>query len=189
MPHKSRRSLTQRGPVLPSSRTPRQLPEPMLAYRIGDAKGIYPVVSGDGAYASDDGRWHTSGQNVIYASRHLSTAMLEKLVHCSGEMPRNQHFATITIPAGVSYEVVDKDQLPGWHKPNKVKARKFGSKWFTDERSAILIVPSVVARTEENVVINPNHLDFKVRVFKSTLERYLSWDKRLFTHGTRSGAK
>ena len=39
---------------------------------------------------------------MIYASQHYSTAMLEKLVRASGELPPNQHFIEITIPNGVT---------------------------------------------------------------------------------------
>ncbi len=40
--------------------------------------------------------------------------MLEKLVHGSRSLPPNQHFIEITIPNGVSYEVVTPATLPGW---------------------------------------------------------------------------
>ena len=114
---------------------------------------------------------------MIYASRYYSTALLEKLVYM-GEMPPEQYFIEITIPHGVSYEVVVKDHLPGWCEPDKIKAREFGSKWFEDRRSAILIVPSVVARMDENVLINPNHPHFNK--ITHTLETRVPWDDRLF---------
>ena len=116
----------------------------MLAYRIGDAAGAYPVYSAEGA-REYPGRWNQRGEAMIYASEHYSTAMLEKLV-CTGEMPPNQHFVEITISPATSYEIVTKDSLPDWQHANRAVARTFGSGWLSEERSALLIVPSVSSR-------------------------------------------
>lgn len=97
---------------------------------------------------------------MIYASEGYSTAMLEKLVRL-GEMPPNQRFVEITIPSGTSYEVVTKDSLPRWHERNCAVSRAFGAQWFRETRTAILLVPSVVARMERNVLIHPEHRDAK----------------------------
>ena len=153
----------------------RTLKEPMRAYRIGDPKGKFPIFSAEGT-ARQEGRWHAKGQAVIYASNTYSTAMLEKLAHFNGVLPDGQHFLEITIPVGASYEVVTADILPGWTAPSI--ARPFGSKWLTDNRSAILVVPSFVARLETNVLINPAHPDFKT--IKTGLETPIWWDRRLF---------
>jgi RES domain-containing protein len=158
--------------------THRRLDDPMKVYRIGDPRGTFPVYSGQGARLAV-GRWHRKGQGPIYTSEHLSLSILEKLVHYSGELPAGQCFIEITIPAGVSYEVVEPNTLPGWHRASCTISRKFGSKWLTDRRSAILIVPSVVVRHERNVLINPAHPDFE-RI-KPGLETPLHWDDRLFS--------
>lgn len=154
--------------------SPRTLHEPMRAYRIGDPRGVYPIYSGEGA-ARQEGRWHVKGQEVIYASSNYSTAMLEKLAHFNGILPDGQHFIEITCPTGTSYEVVTADVLPKWI--DAAEARAFGSRWIADKRSAILIVPSYVARVETNVLINPAHVDAKA--IKRGLETPVWWDKRL----------
>ena len=156
--------------------SPRQLPEPLRVFRIGDPAGRFPIYSGDGA-ALQEGRWHRKGQDVIYASGAYSTAMLEKLASFNGILPPNQHFIEITIPARTSYEIVTKDSLPGW--TNIIKARAFGAKWFDDKRAAVLIVPSFVAREETNALINPHHADTKA--IKPGLEKPVWWDQRLFS--------
>lgn len=148
----------------------------MLAYRIGDANGRYPIFSAAGA-ARVEGRWHERGQSVTYASEHYSTALLEKLAHFSGVLPDNQHYIEITIPAGVSYEVVTKDKLPDW--TNASKARIFGARWLEEQRSTILIVPSIVARIERNIVINAASPEFSQ--IKADLEIPVTWDDRLFS--------
>ena len=123
---------------------PRILPEPLTAYRIGDAEGLYPAHSAEGARRTG-GRWSMPGQAVIYASEHYSMALLEKLVRL-GELPPRQHSVEITIPAGTSYEVVTEATVPGWYERGGASARVFGSGWLEEGRSAILLVPSVVAR-------------------------------------------
>ena len=147
----------------------------MRVFRIGDPEGRFPIFSGDGA-ALAEGRWHERGQDVIYTSKHYSTAMLEKLAHFNGVLPPNQHFMALTIPQGTSYETVTKDTLPGWI--DVPVARAFGAAWFAERRTAILVVPSYVAREEYNVLINPHHAGFKA--IAADLERPVWWDKRLF---------
>ena len=156
----------------------RRLSKPLVAYRIGDPDGAFPVYSAEGARRVG-GRWHETGDAVIYASRHYATAMLEKLVHWAGHMPPNQHFVEITVPAGTTYEVFSTDHHPGWHDADGKVARRFGHRWFQDGRSAILIVPSVVARMDENVVISATHADS--RTIEIGVERPVWWDARLFS--------
>jgi RES domain-containing protein len=155
----------------------RTLQEPMRVFRIGDPRGKHPIYSGEGA-AVTEGRWHGKGQEVIYASANYSTAMLEKLAHYNGVLPPGQHFIEIEIPAGTSYEVVTKDTLPGWDLPDSPQARAYGSNWLHENRSAILIVPSFVAREEQNVLINPRHP--QAARIRPSLEKPVWWDERLF---------
>jgi RES domain-containing protein len=155
----------------------RRLAESRLVYRIGDPHGAYPIYSGIGA-TRNAARWHAKGQAVIYCAEHLSTALLEKLVHYSGRIPNNQHYIAIAIPGGTTYEVVTPDRVPGWEKPDQRASRALGRKWIEEARSAVLFVPSVVVRTENNVLINPAHPDFP-RI-KPGLETPITWDKRLF---------
>lgn len=153
------------------------LPQAMTVYRIGDPNGQYAIYSGEGAQRVK-GRWHSIGQNPIYCAAHYSTAMLEKLVHFGGIMPDNQCFIEITIAQGISYEMVTKDSIPNWHGLDSAEANYFGSTWFAECRSCILLVPSVVARMENNILINPNHADFGQ--ISQGLEQPIWWDERLF---------
>lgn len=157
--------------------THRRLAEPMTVYRIGDPRGAYPVYSGLGA-RTVSARWHRRGQEVVYTSEHLSLSILEKLVHYSGELPANQHYIEIKIPAGVSYEVVEPNKLVGWDRATCGVSREFGATWLAEARSAILVVPSVVVRQERNVLINPARDD--ARLIRPGLETPLHWDARLF---------
>lgn len=154
----------------------RVLDQALTVYRLGDRAGRYPVFSGEGARRVD-GRWHERGQAVIYACVSYSTAMLEKLVHM-GEIPTDMQFIEITLPAGTSYEEITRDTVPGWYEKSGSRARAFGSKWVEEERSCLLFVPSVVARVEQNVLINSRHEDFSK--LSHSRERPVWWDERLF---------
>jgi hypothetical protein len=89
-----------------------------------------------------------------------------------------KHFIEIEIPVGTSYEEVTKDILPGWDLPDSPVARAHGSTWLSEQRSAILIVPSYVAREEFNILINPHHPESAaIRVGR---EKPVRWDARLF---------
>ena len=115
---------------------------------------------------------------MIYTCESYATAMLEKLVQWNGVFPDNQHFVEITIPRGASYEIATPDIVPGWDSQDCLASRSFASAWYEERRSAILIVPSIVARMERNVVINSLHPEF--RDIQVSLETPVWWDRRLF---------
>ena len=124
------------------------------------------------------GRWHEAGAEVIYASESYSTAMLENLVNWNGALPPNQHFVEVAVPQGTSYEVVTAETLPGLFDPNQEASRRHGRDWYAESRSAILIVPSAVARMESNLVFNSQHPEFEGAAVG--LETPVWWDPRLF---------
>lgn len=156
---------------------PRTLPNELVTYRIGDPKGEFPVYSGKGAEIHP-GRWNATGQDLIYTSEHYSTALLEKLIRL-GELPAGQHYVEVAVPKGTSYEVVTDASLPGWYEFDAEKAKTFGARWFDEQRTAILLVPSLAARVDRNVLINPRHPDSKS--IKPGLETPVPWDERLFS--------
>jgi RES domain-containing protein len=147
------------------------------AYRIGDPAGRHPIFSAAGSRPYP-GRWNTPASPMIYASEHYSTALLEKLVHGSGALPPNQHFIEITIPNGMSYERLNVAHLPGWDDPGCGPSQRFGEAWQLSRRSAILIVPSIVARLDSNILINPDHPE--TRAITYGLATQVWWDARLF---------
>jgi len=149
----------------------------LIAFRIGDPAGAHPIFDATGSTLAP-GRWNTAGSPLIYAAEHYSTALLEKLVHGSGRLPPNQHSVQITIPRGTSYEVFSPAALPGWDAMPATVSRAFGEAWCREKRSAILLVPSVVARPERNVLINPAHPEFAT--IHASLHEPVFWDRRLF---------
>ena len=149
----------------------------LTCYRIGDPDRTFPIFDAEGARLYP-GRWNTHSSPVIYTSEHYSTAMLEKLVHANLVLPANQHFIEITIPNGVSYEAFQTAAHPGWDSRNEAICKQFGHEWHDARRSALLLVPSIPARIERNILINPLHPD--AGRITHTLPEPVWWDERLY---------
>ncbi|MFA7243487.1 MAG: RES domain-containing protein [Sulfuricellaceae bacterium] len=149
----------------------------MQIFRIADER--HPLWDGTGA-ALVGGRWNSPGRPVIYGSLSYSCAMLEMLAHASiGRAPTTHCLVIAEIPEGVRMERHHATALPDqWDTENSPAARLFGDQWLKEARSALLIVPSVVARLEWNVLVNPLHTDSS-KLIASPPEKIV-WDKRLF---------
>ncbi len=159
--------------------TAQVLDRTLKAYRIGDPSGRYPIMDAAGSTLYP-GRWNSIATPVLYCSEHYSTNMLEKLVHGGGGIPPNQHFVEITIDAGASYETFSTAAHPGWDAPIPTLSQAYGADWIIKQRSLLLLAPSVVARMERNVMINPAHPEFAHKV-RSSLHEPVYWDGRLFS--------
>ena len=133
---------------------------PIVAYRIGSRHR--PLLDGSGASASDDARWNSRGRAIIYAAEHYATALLEKAAQLNTvRIPRTLVFARIDVPAGATVEQLKVDDLPGWDADAKAASRRFGDRWYDDQRSLLLFVPSLAAPgLEQNILINQHHPQF-----------------------------
>lgn len=149
----------------------------LTCYRIGDPTGEYPLYDSEGARLYP-GRWNTSASPLLYTSEHYSTALLEKLVHAGNVMPPNQHYIRITVPNGTSYEVFQPADHLGWDGSGETICKRYGAEWYLARRSALLIVPSIPARVENNFLINLDHPDAKA--ITHDLPAPVWWDDRLF---------
>jgi len=76
-----------------------------------------------------------------------------------GRMPPNQHFIQITIPSGLTYEVLNPAHLPGWASAPFTVSPAYGATWQF-RHSVVLLGPSVVARMQLNILIHPGHPEF-----------------------------
>ena len=149
----------------------------MQIFRIGDER--HSLWDGTGA-ALVGGRWNSPGHPVIYGSLSYACAMLEILAHANiGRIPLTQRFVIAEVPNDVMFERHAASTLPvGWDSESNSAARGFGDLWLKEARSAILLVPSVVARLEWNALVNPHHPD-AARLILSAAEKVV-WDRRLF---------
>lgn len=118
-------------------------------------------LSGAGARQSG-GRWNAPDHAVLYASTTRALACLETLVHLNAiDLPLNRYLVEFAIPdpvwqAAERHEAAD---LPvGWDAlPPSLTSIDFGTAWLQANRTALLILPSVIVPEEPNVLINPAH--------------------------------
>ena len=147
----------------------------MRFYRIADAR--HAPESGDGARLHG-GRWNSPGRAVIYACETQTGAMLEKLVHTNGRMPKHQVCVTYEASDSLKVATLEPGDVAGWEEADMIASRNAGDGWLDKAPSAVLRVPSVVFDVERNVLINPGHPDFR-RIKLAGIEP-VRWDERLF---------
>jgi len=96
-----------------------------------------------------------------------------------GKVPATYRSIVITVPDDVALEMVDPSEVPGWDSADYEAGQTFAGPWFRDQRTAVLRVPSAVARPYEwNVVVNPAHPD-AARITHGPVVPVV-WDERLF---------
>lgn len=149
----------------------------MQIFRIGDSR--HALWDGTGA-AMVGGRWNSPGRPAIYGSLSYACSMLEILVHANiGRIPTTHCYVVAEVQARVPIERHDSAALPlGWDSDDHSIARRFGDQWLAELRSAVLVVPSVVARLEWNGIVNPLHPAAAQLVVSQSHK--VIWDKRLF---------
>ena len=133
----------------------------MRLHRIGTQK--FNVVAGDafsgigGIYAP--GRWNHPGKPIIYTASSLALATLEILVHINRSLKIETYVSwIIDIPDSL---IATLSAPPtNWEKDIEV-TRKFGDQWLANASAVAIRVPSIIVRTENNVLINPLHPKFK----------------------------
>jgi len=106
--------------------------------------------------------------------------MLEILVHANiGRIPTTHGYVVADVADDMRIERHDSQTLPlGWDSDDFSIARRFGDQWLDELRSAVLIVPSVVAKLEFNAVVNPLHPAATQLVVSAS--QNVIWDQRLF---------
>lgn len=116
---------------------------------------------------------------MVYAAASFAGAMLERLAQTGiSALPAFTTSIVISIPKGTAIEVVEEADVPGWDASDMRAGQAFGDRWLSERRTAVLTVPSIVARLERNVLINPDHPDFKA--ITATEPTPVIWDARLF---------
>jgi RES domain-containing protein len=115
-------------------------------------------LDGEGAYLFG-GRWSSPGTRLAYTAEHLSLAMIEYFIHIDPDDPPNDLVVlTAEIPDGVSRISISQT-------PSRPVLTGIGDRFASNARAAILIVPSALAPTESNWLINPRHPEFsKIRL-------------------------
>ena len=141
---------------------------------------------GEGAYRYG-GRWSSPGTRLSYASEHESLALLEYFVHLDqDDPPPDLVLAVAEIPGGLTREEIRLAILPqDWRDPvAPPEFARIGDEFTRRGSHCLLMVPSVLAPSEYNCLINPAHPDQK-KIRTRTVEP-LSYDPRMFRKGRSS---
>jgi RES domain-containing protein len=150
---------------------------PFSLFRICDAR--FDALDGGGAELHG-GRWNPKGTPVVYCSMSLELAILEKRVHASGKIPRNQLRHSIAVPSNLDFEEIEAiDLTPDW-RGRQGFTQSIGEEWVRSARTVGLIVPSAVTDDSavKNVLLNPVHPEFCAIQVETSKE--MRWDPRLW---------
>jgi RES domain-containing protein len=119
------------------------------------------AFSGEGGLVGA-ARWHSRGTRLVYTSSSVALACLETLVHMQTLRELEERWLfVIEIPDRLIEELRPLPQ--GWDsEPAGAQGRAAGDRWVIEQRSAALLVPSVVVPVEQNALINPRHPRFRL---------------------------
>ena len=151
----------------------------MRVYRLIKGKYANDPLDPQGAklYGS---RWNSKGVAAVYASDSIALAALEKLVHVHRNAVLN-HFVLCEITLrDEAIMTLAEDTLPNdWRDdPPPSSTMGIGDEWLSRGESLALAVPSTVVPQQFNLVINPNHPDFRKLGKTVTVEPFV-FDNRL----------
>jgi RES domain-containing protein len=151
----------------------------MEVYRLSRKK-FAGILSGKGA-AIKGARWNSSGVEVIYTAGNRSLAMAEVAVHFTlATIPEDYMMLTIFIPDDISLKKINVSDLPAdWNTfPHPITTQALGDEFTANNKYCVLQIPSAVTQGDYNLLINPNHHDFK-RIKILSAEKF-PFDKRIF---------
>ena len=124
---------------------------------------VEQAISGAGSVKTG-GRWNSMGIAMVYTSETLSLAAFEILVHLGRENIFNSYRKVeIQIPERLILTATVEDLPPGWDERSidPYVAMGIGDQWINDNSSLALRVPSAIIPQDNNILINPNHSDWK----------------------------
>lgn len=155
----------------------------MKVWRICRERYVESALTGEGARLAG-GRWNSVDVPMVYTSWCLSLAALEVFVNLDpGNQPTDLVWIAIEAPVDEQWKRRDAKEFisslpPHWRERDNPDTRMFGDDWIRSNRSAGLVVPSVLIEGEWNVLLNPAHPDAKkIRVVEKKPFRF---EERMF---------
>ncbi|WP_378187276.1 RES family NAD+ phosphorylase [Aquimarina sp. W85] len=109
------------------------------------------------------GRWNAKGIAILYTSTSAALSILEVLAHLPvAFFPEDMAIATIEVPDKYIGSF-SKETLPKhWDKiPPPIENHDFTMDWINQQKFVGFKVPSIIIPKEQNLLINPNHPNFK----------------------------
>lgn len=147
----------------------------MIVYRIVESK-FKDDISGFGAKLYG-GRWNSIGRAVVYCAEHISLSMLENMVYMtSGITQKDYSLVKISIPNENIQSIDYKSLKKKWI--NDVEYTQWVGTQFLNQNGFVLKIPSAIVEEEFNLIINPDHVNFKEVKIIST--KPFHFDERLF---------
>lgn len=151
----------------------------MIIWRI--TRDAHQALDGEGARLNG-GRWNSDGVAVVYASKSLSLAVLEYLVHVDPALVPDDLLAMeIELPDDPALGAfVDPAVFPPgeWRTyPAPEWQAELGDLWVQDGTFLWLAVPSAIVPEEHNVLVNPRHA--RMADVRSVGTRPFRFDRRL----------
>jgi RES domain-containing protein len=127
-------------------------------------------------------RWNKKGEFVIYAGSSRSLSTLELVVHRGSIKPSVSYRVMVLSLKDDSalYKTLTTAEFPpNWKNIHAYTTlQQLGSKWYQNQESMVLRVPSVIIPYEFNYILNTTHPSFKEHVSLVRSELYF-WDDRL----------
>lgn len=125
------------------------------------------------------GRWNSKGIPVLYCAASEALALLELRVHTPFPYPRDRLRFVIDVPDDAVQEARVAALPRGWNTlPPSHASKHFGDEWLAAGSSLGLLVPSIIASEERNLLLNPEHPRFReVRVLRKSR---VQMDMRLY---------
>jgi RES domain-containing protein len=148
----------------------------MELYRLGACR-YADNLSGEGAKMYS-GRWNSEGVPAVYFASSRALAVLEVLVHLpTGLLPNN--FCMATFETNVGFTEFNSGDLPDkWQSyPFLKRTQVLGNRFFKENKSLLLKVPSAIVNGDFNYIANPLHPDIKKLKFLEKVT--FSFDDRL----------
>lgn len=134
----------------------------LTVWRLTKARHAASALSGYGSMLRA-GRWHPRGRPVVYCAASPSLALIETLVHV--ERADLLRFDYVALPVALDEDLLERmnvEDLPtDWRIwPHPASTQAFGARWFDEQQSVVLEVPSAVVPHERNYLLNPLHPRF-----------------------------
>lgn len=132
----------------------------MTIYRLTKVRYKDTAFTGLGTLQSG-GRWHQAGAVVVYASDTPAGALLEVIVQTEAASLLGHSYVLFTIDFDRDRHllVLEPKVWPAdwralvWPPTTQL----IGTRWFRDQDSVILQVPSAIVPQQHNYLINPQH--------------------------------
>lgn len=128
------------------------------------------------------GRWNSVGRHVLYCGSTAALVILESRVNSPIFDKHTRTLYTLRVPtAGVATLQQLAMTLPaGWDRsPAGIHSQQFGDVWLASGASLAVYVPSTLSKRDFNILVNPNHRDF--RLVKVIAHEPYKFDPRLYS--------